>query len=270
MPFTLSHPAAAIPFTRKGLILSALIIGSMMPDAPYFFFKQQYRAVSHSVTGAFFFCLPAGMIALWIFHRVLKLPSLALLPENHQKRLQGETIEFHFWPLNRLVNIIFSLCVGTLTHITWDSFTHSDGFFVKQFVLLQAHLVTVWNYDILIFKVLQHGSSLIGASMLSLWYWQWYKNAEEKPIPKRLRYTTRQKMTIIMLIMGISLLIGLHAGFDSALTSTKLSIYRSFIGGSIVTSMTVSVVAIFLFSIQWHIVRGRNHNPDTATTQTHK
>ena len=106
--------------------------------------------------------------------------------------------------------------------------------------------------------------------MLSLWYWQWYKNAEEKQIPKGLRYTTRQKMTIIMLIMGISLLIGLHAGFVRALTSTKLSIFRSFVGESIVTSMSVSVIAIFLFSIQWHIVRGPNHNPSTAITQPRK
>ena len=32
MPFTLSHPAAVVPLTRRGLVLSALVVGSMTID----------------------------------------------------------------------------------------------------------------------------------------------------------------------------------------------------------------------------------------------
>ena len=37
MPFTGSHPAAVLPFLRSGLPPSALVIGSMAPDFPYYF-----------------------------------------------------------------------------------------------------------------------------------------------------------------------------------------------------------------------------------------
>ncbi|MSQ59664.1 MAG: DUF4184 family protein [Betaproteobacteria bacterium] len=39
MPFTIAHPAAALPLLRplRGFgVLSALVIGSMTPDFPYF------------------------------------------------------------------------------------------------------------------------------------------------------------------------------------------------------------------------------------------
>ena len=36
MPFTGSHPAAVLPLMRWGLMPSALVIGSMVPDLPYF------------------------------------------------------------------------------------------------------------------------------------------------------------------------------------------------------------------------------------------
>ncbi len=36
MPWTVSHPAAAAPFARWGLVLSALVVGSMAPDFVYF------------------------------------------------------------------------------------------------------------------------------------------------------------------------------------------------------------------------------------------
>ncbi|MDQ7908342.1 DUF4184 family protein [Phytohabitans sp. ZYX-F-186] len=36
MPFTGSHPAAVLPLVRWGLPPAALVIGSMVPDLPYY------------------------------------------------------------------------------------------------------------------------------------------------------------------------------------------------------------------------------------------
>src|SRR5215467_12574272 len=36
VPFTFSHPAAVLPLARRGLVFSALVVGSMAPDFPYF------------------------------------------------------------------------------------------------------------------------------------------------------------------------------------------------------------------------------------------
>ncbi|MEI5672079.1 MULTISPECIES: DUF4184 family protein [unclassified Nocardioides] len=36
MPFTLVHPAAVLPLVRTPLVPSALVLGSVAPDLPYF------------------------------------------------------------------------------------------------------------------------------------------------------------------------------------------------------------------------------------------
>ena len=81
MPLTISHPAASVSFARLNLPLSALVIGSMMPDFPYFIpalFSQS--GFSHSIIGVFIFCLPVGLVSLGLFHFLIKYPALS---DNH-------------------------------------------------------------------------------------------------------------------------------------------------------------------------------------------
>jgi Domain of unknown function (DUF4184) len=73
MPFTLSHPAAAVVFwplvRRKQLPLSALAIGSMLPDFEFFIHLRPIDLWGHSLIGFVTFCLPVGLLALaaWEF-----------------------------------------------------------------------------------------------------------------------------------------------------------------------------------------------------------
>ena len=98
MPFTLSHPAAAVPFAKRGLALSALVVGSMAPDFPYFFPLPISSYFSHSILGIGLVNVPLGLILLWLFHRILKYPLLLLLPLSHQKRLWLVAQGFRFGP----------------------------------------------------------------------------------------------------------------------------------------------------------------------------
>src|SRR5579859_7081779 len=63
MPFTLSHAAVVVPF-RRMLPFSALVIGSMVPDLPYFVPRLVNNHFAHGTLGFFVFCLPPGMAAL--------------------------------------------------------------------------------------------------------------------------------------------------------------------------------------------------------------
>src|SRR5581483_12465816 len=49
VPFTLAHPAAVLPLRRRGLVFSALVVGSMAPDFEYFFGLK--RPISHTMPG---------------------------------------------------------------------------------------------------------------------------------------------------------------------------------------------------------------------------
>ncbi len=64
MPFTLAHPAAAAPLRRFGLVLSALVVGSMAPDFPYFLPGLPQDKFGHTLAGVFWFCVPAGLAVL--------------------------------------------------------------------------------------------------------------------------------------------------------------------------------------------------------------
>src|SRR5437762_1241430 len=141
MPFTLSHPAAAVPLARLGLPLSALVVGSMAPDFPYFLNVAKHSHYGHTLPGIFCFCVPAGLVALWLFHRVLKLPLLSLLPTAHQARLCAAATAFRFGPARNFALILLGLLIGTLTHVAWDSVTHEHGWTVRHLPILTGPVV---------------------------------------------------------------------------------------------------------------------------------
>ncbi len=128
MPALCAHPAAAAPLRRYGLSLSALIIGSITPDFLYFFRVSTNAQFGHSFAGVFIFCLPAGLLALGLFHLVLKKPLFSLLPESHQECLSPFTRSVKFFSSAReLLVVMLAVLLGAWTHILWDSCTHSYG-----------------------------------------------------------------------------------------------------------------------------------------------
>jgi hypothetical protein len=77
MPFTLSHPAAILPLRlllgRFG-VLSALVIGSMAPDFPYFVGKPWPRIFTHTLESVVWFSLPVGWCVYVLFEYILRRP----------------------------------------------------------------------------------------------------------------------------------------------------------------------------------------------------
>jgi hypothetical protein len=69
MPFSLAHPAAVIPIKKhtygRHLILSALIVGSIVPDFGYLVPLDQFVGFSHSIWGTIAFGLPMGLFTTW-------------------------------------------------------------------------------------------------------------------------------------------------------------------------------------------------------------
>src|SRR5512137_50649 len=116
MPFTLAHPAAAVPLARKGLVLSALVVGSMSPDFGYFLHLGTDRRVDHSMPFVLFLGVPMSLAVLWAYHIILKRPLLSLLPAAHQQRLVSLAAGFTFAPVSRFLLVALSTIAGALTH----------------------------------------------------------------------------------------------------------------------------------------------------------
>src|SRR5437773_911716 len=127
MPFPLAHPAAILPLRRycpRFFSFSALVIGSLAPDAAYCIPIHALEEFSHRLSGSLGFCLPVGLLSLG-FLRVVGRRALPILPEG-PRRL---ALPFVTEPLGSVFSVIISLLAGSWTHLLWDSFTHKSGWF---------------------------------------------------------------------------------------------------------------------------------------------
>jgi hypothetical protein len=265
MPFTLAHPAAVVPL-RRLLPLSALVVGSMSPDFEYLFRLAAVSEFSHTLPGILYFCTPVGLVVLWLFHSVVKLPVLLLLPNFVRQRLEPFSSGFPFLPLSRLSVILLALAVGAFSHTAWDSFTHEYGWAVGRLPMLRANLFDVAGREVRLYKLLQHGSTLVGLWLIAYRFWRWLRSEAvvmvrvEPSLPDRVRHR------ILLALLLSTCIIGVSIGLWSASRSSGLRALQVFVVQSAVGGMAAFAVCVLLFSV---LYRGRNHaNKGMQPTRT--
>ena len=153
MPFTVSHAAAVLPlhrWSRHGLPLTALMVGSMAPDFGYIFSYEASRALTHSFAGLFIFSLPVGL-AVWLFY-VRWHPCFA-----HTDAITPPLV----------LRAAIAIVLGAATHLLWDSFTHRGTFVTDAFPVLLGRTP---GFSWLPIYHLLHGlSSVVGLVILGYW-----------------------------------------------------------------------------------------------------
>lgn len=180
MPFTLAHPVAILPLVKplgRFAVASALVVGSMAPDLAYFVPLPFSREQTHSLPGLFWFCLPFGLLTYFVFHLLFAPLIHGLSPKQIATRLPKQ------WSAARTQNpfsipVVTSILVGALTHVLWDSFTHSGGLPSTVLPLLDRQIGEVGGYTIYVHKVLQHSSNLLGMGILAWWLGRVFKSKE--------------------------------------------------------------------------------------------
>jgi MFS family permease len=241
MPFTLSHAAAALPFRRTRLDMSALVTGSFAPDFAYFFYLAPHGLFAHSWQGMFLVDLPLSLIALWLFHAYIKQPLSMLLPKGIRERLRPGENGFSFWPPARLALIAISILIGTATHILWDSFTHTFYWPYRHWSFLSKVIYLPVEGNTPMYKALQYGSTVFGIVVVAVWVWFWYRATKPAELPIAESYNRAQIRVITMVVPAVALCGGilriylnratfpgaslrsmLHIGIDLFLTGTTL------------------------------------------------
>lgn len=172
MPFTLSHAAAVLPALRRTgrargpLVASALVLGSFAPDTLYFADTiapglGPYGSFTHSLFGVVTAdaVLTAVLAVCWL---LLREPLVALLPRG----LRGRAYSFvrgEDWRRRRLPSLALwfylSAAIGSLTHVTWDSFTHHDRWGTRMLPDPGRPL----PLDLPLYSYLQYGTSALAA-----------------------------------------------------------------------------------------------------------
>jgi hypothetical protein len=262
MPFTLAHPAAAVPLRRplgRFGVLSALVIGSLTPDLAYFVPLGVGRSTSHSLAGLFWFCVPVGLVAYSLFHLLLKRPLVWLLPERAQRRLAPLLAEAPRLPAVPWSAVLVSLLAGAVSHVLWDLVTHEGAAEVRAWPPLRELVAALRRDPFLAYRVLQHGSTLLGFALLAHWSLHWLRAGPRGPLPAAppgpaLPGETRA--LLLAALLGGSLVVGCVAA-DPPLAGASFETLRTFLSRAVIRSLSVLGVALLVFSVGWHALAGR-------------
>lgn len=181
MPFTISHIAAVLPgqrpLRRLGL-MSAAMIGSMVPDFGLLFPWPLSRAQTHGMLALLTFCLPTGLVAWALFQTVIKPAWSAVFPDSWRLRLLAEHPEVRLSHGQVWVGAAAAILGGALTHLVWDGFTHEGGRGVRLLPLLDDSAPGIAGRVLPLYRWLQHGSSVVGLGVVIWAAWRWTRAAQ--------------------------------------------------------------------------------------------
>lgn len=261
LPFTFSHPAAILPFPRKHLVFSALVVGSMSPDFYYFALVPDSQRFGHTLLGLFLFCLPAGLAILWLFHKVFKAPLLSLAPAHLRHRLAAEDLNFRFGPASRMAWILLSIAIGWVTHMAWDGVTHWNGIFVTPDSFLR-YRPPFWPH-LALYGYLQLFSSVMGLLFLALAYWRWSHRTPVSAMPVVRGMSIRTRTAILVAAAVAALVFGVLVGIRGA-NELPHEWFRVFVIRTIVACITAGFVEVVAFSVYWHLAKDKPRKPSSG------
>lgn len=213
MPFTISHVAAVVPFSRplaRWRLLSATIIGSMVPDFGFLMPWRPARIETHSAIALLTFCLPVGLATFWIFQRMIKTAVMEVLPDHTYSRWRPFAAPADLWSLKQWVLAALGILGGAVTHLVWDAFTHEGARGVRMIPALDDPVVDFAGHRLMGARLLQDVSSLIGlAVVLVVIIYGLRRDAGPEEAPVRMLRPRERHVWILTYAVTASLLAGL-------------------------------------------------------------
>jgi hypothetical protein len=227
MPFTISHAAVVLPFSRllaRRRLLSAVVIGSMVPDFGLFFPWRVYRFETHSAMGLLSFCLPVGLFTYWVFQYLIKTPLMEALPDGPAARWRPFSSPAAISSGLQWLLAALGLLAGAVTHLVWDAFTHEGARGVLMIPWLEDPVVEIGNHHMAGVRLLQNGSSLVGLVIVLGFVWYGLRRgganpplvASQPPLARALRPVERRAWVLAYVLAAVALsfawLLWAHAG----------------------------------------------------------
>lgn len=150
-------------------VLVGLLIGSIVPDFPYFIRAFDCASFAHTVAGALCVCLPIGAVLYVLLRKYLRWMA-RILPKPHSDFFMN-------WEINQSdanphwFIVMVAIFAGALSHNFVDSFTHESGLAVMMFPVLAKEVLFFHGLSLHAYRILQYGGSVLGLAMLARSYW---------------------------------------------------------------------------------------------------
>ncbi len=187
---------------RLRLDATCLVIGSMAPDFEYFVRIRQASTISHTWLGLVAFDLPATLILAFVFHHAVKWPLVLVTPRVIARRAARLAVRpWGTWSIGFVASLVISSLIGALTHLLWDGLTHSDGHIVPHVAWLRTPIdMPVLDRVMVLHRVLQHASTVIGLLACAFFVIRALRRAEPIELPPRPRWWPR--LVAFVLVAG--------------------------------------------------------------------
>jgi hypothetical protein len=248
VPFTGSHPAAVLPFIRW-LPSSALVIGSMAPDLPYYLRVPVDSGLTHSLLGVITADLVLGAAVFLAWQSLIGPAVVAFTPASLRARLGDRTpagLRHHLGSARGVVLVVLALVLGAATHVVWDSFTHAG---------MPGSVAVAWPREDIgplpVYEWAQYLSGLVGGAVLYAWARRWWRSHPPVEVSKGPAIPTKVRRLVWVGITAC-VVAGALMGTLSNLNAERDKIRGAFFlaatwGG------TAGVAALTLVSVGWAI-----------------
>jgi hypothetical protein len=222
--------------------MSALAIGSMVPDVPLLLRWPSGYQLSHSFAGVVTVDLVATLVILHGWNAVMRDALVDLAPSPLRNRLPSQhRLSARQWLLAPAAAI-----VGSLTHLVWDAFTHRNRWGVAHFDWLQASVGPLAGY-----KWAQHLSGVIGLLVV---LWAVLSFLRSRPSSR----TARPRVLpapVLPLAVAAAMAYGLLAGLERANRGLQAVAFQGAIAGIVALAAATTATCLL-----WQLVacrRGR-------------
>jgi hypothetical protein len=252
MPYTISHAAAVLPFSRwlaRWRVLSATIIGSMVPDLGYLLPEHPSRLLTHSALSLVTFSLPLGLLCYWLFQRLMKTPLLSLLPDPAYLRWRPFAAPAALNSARQWLLAACGVLAGAVTHLAWDGFTHEGARGMRMIPELDDWVVEVHGHHLIGAGLLQGGSSVLGLAIVAaVSAYALRRGSPQVVVQRALNETQRRGWVLVFLVVTVVCTVG----FDILLKDDELPLHSvrahasnmaiSFLRGLVLAVLIVSVL----------------------------
>ena len=245
MPFTGSHPAAVLPFLGTPLPASALVIGSMAPDIPYYL-PFQPALYTHTALSIVTTDLLLGALAWSVWHGLLAPPALSAAPRALRARLADVPLGLstRLSGTRSVLLAVGALVLGSATHVLWDEFTHPRRWGTEHLPALAENWGPLPGY-----RWLQYLSGLLGGLVLVAWLVRWLVRTPVHPGTDR--YAPWWPWAVVVGVGGV-------AGGAGAAPASGLGA-AGFAGATWAGGAALGVALVL--ALAWHVARARARGP---------
>ena len=244
MPFTLSHAVAVLPLVRsRRLVPAALVIGSWVPDLPYFVPFVGGSDLTHAASGPVGIDLALGLLVLALWRLLLRRPLVDLAPARLRERLPPPRRLDRAYVLGAAVSVV----LGALTHVVWDTFTHRARWGTDRLPVLAGTLGPLPVY-----QWLQFASGVLGLVGLLVWLAVWLRRAPRHPAPSRAGPAVRRAVWISVPAVAVVVAVLVAAGRRAAGRSLEATAFAA-----VTRSMGAAAAAVVVACLLWLVADRR-------------